>query len=366
MDIHGRRQFCKKLLAMGACISVMPVLSGCELVAKQQRFASAYTARDGQNFVAWFNNDGEILGQVAIAERAHDLCYVPNRGLILAFSRRPGRALNIVDMKEQKLLKRIESSADQHFFGHGVLSHNGKWLYTTENRFDDSYAEHDGLIVVRNTDNFAIAAQFSSFGVGPHQLAMLQNSDTLVVANGGIHTHPASPRTKLNLDSMKPNLSYIDTSTGQLLEQVTPPDHQLSMRHLCVANDNTVYVGCQYQGPKHQIQPLIFAHTKGGKLQALQADQAQWLRFKQYTASLAVDSSDHTLAVTSPRGGIVSYWHRQSLELAHIERKDDCAGIAADDAQSFVTSTGKGYLNHRGKAAKHDLHWDNHMINCNI
>ncbi|WP_105169679.1 DUF1513 domain-containing protein [Pseudoalteromonas sp. T1lg23B] len=359
-DFISRRKFCKSLMVAGVGLCVMPVLTGC-MTLKDKRFASAFSDNQGQHFVAWFDASGNILGQVRIADRAHDLCHIAQSNTLLAFSRRPGRAMYVIDMQSNKILSKVESANNQHFFGHGALSNDGQWLYTTENYFDESYKAYEGLIVVRNTHNFAVESQFPSGGIGPHQLAALAHEDTLVVANGGIHTHPASPRTKLNLDSMQPNLSYIDIASGKVVEQVQPADHLLSTRHLCLASDDSVYVGCQYQGAKHLVQPLIFAHQRGGQLNALSANDSQWMALKQYTASLAINEAQTTLAVTSPRGGVISYWHLKSGKLDKLETQSDCAGIAPL-GDEFVASTGRGELVSYKSHTEYLLHWDNHMI----
>ena len=62
---------------------------------------------------------------------------------------------------------------------------------------------------------------------GPHEIRLLPQGDTLVVANGGIETHPDSGRSKLNLPTMRPNLAYI-TIDGALKDRVAPPDDFVS------------------------------------------------------------------------------------------------------------------------------------------
>jgi hypothetical protein len=41
--------------------------------------------------------------------------------------------------------------------------------------------------------------ELPSHGIGPHDLALLSDERTLVVANGGIRTHPDRRREELNL-----------------------------------------------------------------------------------------------------------------------------------------------------------------------
>ena len=57
--------------------------------------------------------------------------------------------------------------------------------------------------------------------------------DIFTVANGGIRTHPASGCEGLNLDTMQPNLTYLDLN-GRLLNQfMLEPEQRLnSIQHL--------------------------------------------------------------------------------------------------------------------------------------
>jgi len=80
----------------------------------------------------------------------------------------------------------------------------------------------------------------TSNGIGTHQIALMPDGKRIVAANGGILTHPSTPRKKLNLDTMKPSLTYIDCESGKHLESYFPQHHQMSIRHIDVAADDTV------------------------------------------------------------------------------------------------------------------------------
>ena len=84
----------------------------------------------------------------------------------------------------------------------------------------------------------------------PHDIALLGDGRTLIIANGGIRTHPDSGSDELNLAEMQPSLLYVDTETGDLVEQqrLPPALHQLSIRHLAIAGNDTVVFGCQIAG----------------------------------------------------------------------------------------------------------------------
>ena len=123
---------------------------------------------------------------------------------------------------------------ERHFFGHGVFSADGRLLYTTEN----DYERAAGMIGVRDaTDGYKQIGEFPAHGLEPHDIALLADGRTMVIANGGIQTHPDRGDDELNLPDMQPSLVYVDVATGDLLEEhrLAPALHQLSIRHLAIA-----------------------------------------------------------------------------------------------------------------------------------
>ena len=104
-------------------------------------------------------------------------------------------------------------------------------LYVTEN---DTVSLNGKVGIYDVSSAYKKIAEFDSHGIGPHELIMHPDAETLIVANGGIKTEQAS-REELNLDTMHPSLVYLNRHTGQLLEQVTPEHNQIrqypSSRH---------------------------------------------------------------------------------------------------------------------------------------
>ena len=69
------------------------------------------------------------------------------------------------------------------------------------------------------TDGYKQIGEFPARGMEPHDVALLSDGRTMVIANGGIRTHPDSGADELNLPDMKPSLVYVDITTGDLLEE---------------------------------------------------------------------------------------------------------------------------------------------------
>ncbi len=91
------------------------------------------------------------------------------------------------------------------------------------------------MIGVRDaTGGYKQIGEFPAHGMEPHDIALLSDGRTMVIANGGIRTHPDRGADELNLADMQPSLVYVDVATGDLLEEhrLAPALHQLSIRHL--------------------------------------------------------------------------------------------------------------------------------------
>jgi hypothetical protein len=364
-----RRAFLSGSLAL-LSLSAIP---GChQLGQNEQWLVSACSNKDGEYFATAVNQAGEIISRVALPSRGHDSLAMPHKpGHALVFARRPDNFALEIDFKNGRIVHAIESDSDSHFFGHGALSQDGKYLYTTENRFDKGH----GMIVVRDTQNYQVIERFHSGGIGPHELAMMPDGKTLVIANGGILTHPDRPRLKLNVPTMRPNLAYMDAPSGTILSRFEPPNHQQSLRHLTVRKDGKVFVGAQYQGNKGHIVPLIYAHNSEDTLREFSAGEQQWRNMNQYTASLL--SKGNILAVSCPRGGYITFWDANEHVCLEQVPFTDVAGLTQLSNQ-MIASSGNGQAQkfnlqpsswqdpaHFVTANSSDVRFDNHMTTIN-
>ena len=242
---------------------------------------------------------------------------------------RPSDYFWVLDAATGKMRHHISALSNRHFYGHACYSLDGNYLYVTENDTDHLI----GKIGVYDTQsNYKKISEFDSQGVGPHELLMHPDGETLIVAIGGIKTERAS-RDELNLDSMQPSLVYLNRHDGTLLEQVFPKHRQMSVRHLAVKQDGTVIVGIQFQGERHLNIPLILTHQRGdSQLKPLNMpddDDKGWHRFHHYIASVALDETSNTVCATSPIGGCAAVFDLNTGLMIDAVNINDCAGVAS-------------------------------------
>ncbi|SFF79418.1 DUF1513 domain-containing protein [Neptunomonas qingdaonensis] len=332
-----------------------------------QRFASASQGMDGQNYLNLFNGLGKQLIRHPLPCRAHQIVSHPIQPWLFAVSRRPGTSIDILDYQSGKRVQRIMCTDGYHLYGHAQISADGRYLLTTEK----SEQHEQGRIVIRDiTINFEIVEEYSSAGIGPHELRLSPDQKTLVIANGGIKTRG---REKLNLESMQPSLVYLDLHTGQPLEQVRLPEeyHQSSIRHLDIAADGQILIAMQYQGNPGDSVPLIAYHTRGESIQPLSMPSGIHSRLNQYCGSACFDSSGNYAAVSAPRGNIITLWDMQSRQFSKAVKVKDACGLANTGRPGeFLVSSGTGQLYMLNAltsarpsllAAADNIRWDNHL-----
>lgn len=353
----GRRGFLAGLLASG----LAPVSTWAD--AGGPAFLSAARLPDGRFALCGISGTGTILFQIPIPGRGHAATAHPTRAEAVAFARRPGVFAIILECVSGTEIARLTCPDGRHFYGHGAYSGDGDLLFTSENDIEAGQGRI-GVWDVRR--GYARIGEFSSGGVGPHDMRLLPGTDVLVVANGGIETHPDSGRTKLNLATMRPNLSYLGL-TGELLDQIELPKEMRrnSIRHLDVSADGQVAMGMQWQRGQASAPALVAVHRRGDQVTFLHAPLNVHRLAQGYIASIALSEAGHEVAVTCPRGGGVQVFDTRTEKLKDTHDITDASGIVGL-AAGFVVTSGLGQVRVIGGAdpqvTKHPLEWDNHLV----
>ena len=354
-------------LGSSAALLVMP-WDRAKAWHDMELFAAARRDDRGSDSAALFSLEGGDVRSVELPERGHDIALRPGSTEWVAFARRPGR-FGVAVPTDGRAPTWFNAKADRHFFGHGVFSADGKLLYTTEN----DYRNAQGMIGIRDaTDGYKQIGEFSARGMEPHDVQLLPDGRTAVIANGGIKTHPDSGAEELNLPDMKPSLVYVDLSTGDLLEEqrLATDLHQLSIRHLALAANDTVVFGCQYRGPEENTPPLLGFHRRGEQPVIVSTPDETQTALHKYIGSVTADADGGIVAASAPKGGLITYWDVSSRRfLGSCELNDGCGVAPTRHRASFLLTSGQGWLVETDVADATDeerrsspYEWDNHAI----
>jgi len=353
--IH-RRGFLASLVAAGAA----PRL-GWAAVGNPSFLAAARDA-DGSFALYGLDTRGAATFHVPLPARGHAGAGHPHRAEAVAFARRPGAFALVLDCAQGRVLHRLSPPEGRQFNGHGVFSADGKALFTSEQRSDTS----EGVIGVWDAAaGYTRVGEFPSGGIGPHDLRLMPDGDMLFVANGGIATDPTD-RRKLNLPTMRPNLTYLSRA-GSIADQVelAPDLRQNSIRHLAVRRDGLVGFAMQWEGEPGSATPLLGLHRPGRAPVLAQAPLADELAMQGYAGSVAFSGEGGEIAITSPRGGRLHRFSDDGAFLGALSRADVCG--LAPMGNGYLASDGLGGLVAIEAAAptalaRADCAWDNHLV----
>ena len=353
------------LISLASSAAMLALPEGAAGAFEPECFAAARKDDRGVYSAALFSLKDGDMRSVELPDRGHDITLKPDGSEWVTFARRPGRFGVAIPMDARPPVW-FATRPNRHFFGHGAFSADGRLLYSTENDYDGAR----GVIGVRDaTDSYKQLGEFSAHGVEPHDIQLLADGRTMVIANGGIRTRPESA-DELNIPDMQPSLVYVDVETGDLLEEqrLAPGLHQISIRHLAIAARDTIAFGCQSRGPEEDAPPLVGFHRRGEPLAVVSAPGETQFGMKNYIGSVTADADGAIVAASAPKGGLITYWDVAARRYFGVSDLNDGCGLAPTHrSASFLLTSGDGWLvtadadgNMTRQSSSYG--WDNHAI----
>lgn len=370
----------RDLLAATLLAGVLPLPLRAAQTRASANFLSAVADAEGRYWLAAFGLGPDSLRlhyRLPLPDRGHHVAVHAPRALFVAVARRPGTWLLLGDLYSGRILQELRLPEDRHVCGHGVFSADGSHFYTTESNRDDRRGD-SGLVVEWEVGNVSGGVEllrgreFASGGVGPHELLLMPDGNTLVVANGGLRTDPETGTEVADAATMCSSLVYLDRRDGRQLEQHFLPEGQRlsSIRHLDVNACGQVVMGLQYQGEPWEQVPLVAVHQRGSALRTLETPELVLGRMKQYVGSVRHVAGSDSIVASCPRGNLLAFWSAvDGSWLGSVPARDACG--VADSGSGLVFSSGVGKI---GRVALPDpalgadlqlpgetLLWDNHL-----
>lgn len=317
---------------------------------------------DGTYALYGLRRDATFAFRVPLPARGHAAAAHPTRAEGVAFARRPGTFALVLDCATGSVLHRLSAPEGRHFYGHGAFSASGDRLFTTEN---DIKTGQGRIGIWSRAAGYARIGEFASGGIGPHEILRIPGTNHLAIANGGIRTHPDSGREKLNLDTMRPNLTIVgEDGQVQDVADVTREMHQNSLRHIAARADGLIACAFQWQGDVFAAPSPLALYRTGGSLDFVEEGGHLGRTFAGYAGSVAFSAPGDSVAITSPRAGIVAVVDVMQRSIRQYRQADIC-GVSGDHDGIFATDGIGGVhrltAQHR-RLVRHDLAFDNHLI----
>lgn len=351
-----RRGFLASLVAA----ATVPTLTWA--AAGSPDFLAAAREPDGTFALFGLTAQGQQTFRIPLPARGHAGAGHPVRPEAVTFARRPGTYALVIDCAGGQIVRSLATPEGHHFSGHGAFSADGATLFTGE---VDSATGTGWIGCWASTEGYRRIGQFASGGIGPHEILRLPDGN-LAVANGGIRTALDKDRTKLNLDTMRPNLSFLSPE-GDLFDQVELAREldRNSIRHLAARSDGTVAFAMQWQGDAAIHPPLLGLYRTGAAPVLCDVPGALLPRMKGYAGSVAFDEANGNVAITCPKGGVMTGFDEDG-RFTHVAERADVCGIGAGPS-GFLVTDGLGGVMQMTKdnlraLASFNRAWDNHLI----
>ncbi len=330
------------------------------------KIGSAITSGNS-NYFCIFNCLGYELIKIKLPFRAHDSLYISDLQKFVVISRRPGSEFIVFDLKDKTKTKLIKAPKARHFYGHGVYSRTSNLLFLTENHHYYSDDRSGSIGIYDPFRDFRRVGEFQTYGIGPHEIKIAKNGK-LIIANGGILTHPDFPRVKLNLSDINSNLSIISQSNGKLQKQfkLRKEYKDFSIRHFDT-KESEILAGCQtYNRSKNKTLSTVFKCNLE-KLTFFKIPN-NYQKFDNYVGSIKVLSNKNLVYASFPRSGYVLAWNINTHKLTSSHRKFDVCGLAqVPRNELMLASSGKGAIQNlsgyqKNLFIKEKYQFDNHLL----
>lgn len=334
-------------------------------------YAAAARRGSGGYAVLLVSGDGRVLREIPLTSRAHDIAIDRVHRRAVACARRPGYFALAFDLDGRAEPEIFAPPRDRHFYGHGAFAPDGRLIYMTEHNVETG----EGMIGVYDAvGGFHRVGEFPSYGIGPHEAILLADGKTLVAANGGFGSDPATGRESIDVAGMEPNMAFIDAETGALKARhgLPPEINLLSIRHLAADANGNVWFGGQWQGAIEDAPQLIGRGRIDGAITLIEptgdADGSSGVVLRGYVGSVAVCAEGRLLAASAPRAGRVVYTDTESGKIVHEVALKDACGLASGGPRAFAISSGHGALRIEGETEKDaretdfaSTEFDNHL-----
>lgn len=314
-------------------------------------YAAAARLADGSFAVVLLSADGALLRTLPLSARGHDVAIDATHGTAAAFARRPGTYAVAFNLRQRSDPIVFTAMTGRHFFGHGAFSRDGRLLYASENHIEGAR----GVIGIYNVAaGYRRIGEHSSYGVGPHEIILLQDGRTIAVANGGLDTMPDAGRENINLDTMQPSLAFVDAATGALQSRhvLASDNAQLSLRHIAADRDGRVWFGGQWEGALSDAPALIGSASLDRGIQLVDERAAPGAALKGYIGSVAIGVDGAIVAASAPKASRVIYIDCKSGRVVGADHLRDACGLAAHGDDAFALTSGFGILRWETPAAR--------------
>lgn len=285
----------------------------------------------GETALYIYNSTKQSMRKVPLDMKyPHSMICSPIDRDIAVISPREAPLALVVNVRDGTVIHRLKLENDEHFYGHGFFSPNGKALYLT------GYTR-SGEGFFREFDSaFKPVGDIDSYGESPHDCALVDQGRTIIVANTAQRIRGKYATKKSS------SISFIDFKTRKLLEQVKLPPSFTAFQHLSCLDSGDLVVACDDNGKDvhiHGGSSLVAYKKRNQPLRFLDCPLEFRQRMAGNTLSVLWHESSGTVITTTPSGP-VTIWSLKEMKAIRQELHDQHPhGLAEIEKDTILLTT---------------------------
>ena len=251
---------------------------------------------------------------------------------VLVFEKK-GRGGAEIDLKENKVINRIEPGDGMAFYGHGAYSADNKIIYATQ--YDEE--TYEGRMVLRDATDFKITGDFPTYGEWPHDCQFIDEGKTVAITNGGGNIKGGAA----------PCVTYVDVKTGELIEKIEFENAAINAGHLMISGGGDLAVAHAMREGLDTREALggLSLRPKDGEFKTMVTPAAVTGAMKGETLSLCMLADKKIVAASNPYGrpnGIITFWNYETQKYVDSLEIEQPRGIALTlDKKYWIVTFGK-------------------------
>lgn len=215
-------------------------------VARHPRLARAVADRaQPHRMLTRLGMDGSIV-QAVLPAFAHDVKIAPDRsvGVLCGFEERDQVAF---DPQSLDLVAKAPVFAEGwRGGGHAVFLDEGRIVALSERApmrplAAEGIASHYGRVTLRDARTLKIRESYSTHGVDPHDIRLIDGGRYLVAANYGSVPPPGRKDLAVPRDVAEACVTIVDMASGKLVEKFVTDRAQTELRHLAAGSADRIF-----------------------------------------------------------------------------------------------------------------------------
>jgi hypothetical protein len=294
------------------------------------KYADAKTGRTGFCLDVLDLDDGEAaVKRIPLSFFGHGFSFHPAAPEKAALFEKRGPGGCYLDLLTLSVLAPIAPMAGHHFYGHGSFSLAGDVLFAVESHLESG----DGAISVRDAQSFEVLDTFPTFGARPHDCTLIDRGTVLVITNGGGSVGEAP----------EPCVTFVDAQSRKLLDKHPVTHPSMNTGHIAItAKHDFAVVSAPRDGLPEAVSLGGVSFRTGKKPMRHMTAPAQVVgRMVGETLSVAIHEASGTVAATTPRGNMVTFWNLYAKSLKKVVDLPDARGVTLTlDDKCFAVAYG--------------------------